>query len=321
MKFAACALALLGTLTCGPIAEAQNWPTRPVKIVVPYQAGQGTDVAARYFAEQLSKALGQNFIVDNKPGAGGNIGSEAAAHAPADGYTLLMGTNATQTMNEFLYPSLGFRPDKDFAPILLVARLPMVISANPGFSGNSVAELIAAAQAQPDKIDVALPSNTARLVFELFKQRSGAKLFAVLYKGSASAITEVTGGQVQALIDTVTATRGHVSSGKLKALGITTAAESALMPGVKPVAAQGLPGFEMTAWNAFYAPIGTRGPVISRLANELTKILAQPETREKLALLGLEPVTDGSPAGLAELERQERLKWEPLIKAAGLKGE
>jgi tripartite-type tricarboxylate transporter receptor subunit TctC len=321
MKIVTIVLALLGGLIFGPTVEAQSWPAKPVRIIVPYQAGQGTDVAARYFAEQLSKALGQNFFIDNKPGAGGNIGGEAAAHAPADGYTLLMGTNATQTMNEFLYPSLGFRPEEDFAPILLVARLPMVISANPRFAGNSVIDLVAAAKTRPDKIDVALPSNTARLVFELLKERTGAALFGVPYKGSATAITEVTGGQVQLLVDTVTATRGHVASGKLKALGVTTASESALMPGVKSVAEQGVPGFEMTGWNALYAPKGTSTPVIALLTKELAKILTQPETRERLAQLGLEPAVGGSPAGLTELEKQERIKWEPLIKAAGLKGE
>jgi tripartite-type tricarboxylate transporter receptor subunit TctC len=320
VKVVTTAAAALAGLICGMAAQAQTYPTRPVKIIVPYQAGQGTDVAARYFAEHLSKALGENFYIDNKPGAGGNIGAEAAAHAPPDGYTLLMGTNATQTMNEFLYPSLGFQPDKDFAPILLVGLLPMVISANPALSANSVTELIAAAKARPDKIDMALPSTTARLVFELLKEQSGAPLFGVPYKGSATAITEVTGGQVQTLIDTVTATRGHVSSGKLKALGITTLKPSDLMPGVQPVAEQGVPGFEMTAWNAFYAPRATPEPIVALLAKELTKILSQPETRQRLLQLGLEP-GGGTPASLGELETKERAKWAPLIKAAGLKGE
>ncbi|HYR64915.1 MAG TPA: tripartite tricarboxylate transporter substrate-binding protein, partial [Reyranella sp.] len=248
LKAMTCALAMLAGVTFGTAATAETYPAKPVRIIVPYQAGQGTDVAARYFAEQLSKALGQNFYVDNKPGAGGNIGAEAAAHAAADGYTLLMGTNATQTMNEFMYASTGFDPAKDFAPIILVGMLPMVIAANPSFPANSVAELIAAAKAKPDKVDVALPSNSARLVFELLKDRAGAPLFGVPYKGSGTAMTEVMGGQVQLIIDTVTATRGNVASGKLKALGITTLKSSELLPGVKSVAEQGVPGFEMTAW-------------------------------------------------------------------------
>src|SRR5262249_6741396 len=242
------------------------------------------------------------------------------AHSPADGYTLLMGTNATQTMNEFLYPSVGYDPDKDFAPIMLVGRLPMVIAANPSFAASSVAELVAAAKAKPDKIDIAMPSTTARLVFELLKERTGAPLFGVPYKGSATAMTEVTGGQVQTIIDTSTALRGHVTSGKLKALGITTLKPSALLPDVKPVAEQGVPGFEITGWNAVYAPHGTPQRVSDRLSAELAKIFAQPETRQRLLQPGLEPA-GGTPAELARLEQQERSKWGPLIKAAGLKGD
>ncbi len=184
LKAMACAVGLLAGLLSGAPAIAQTYPTKTVKIIVPYQAGQGTDVAARYFAEQLSKSLGQTFYVDNKPGAGGNIGAEATAHAAPDGYTLMMGTNATQTMNEFLYPSTGYDSQKDFAPIILVGMLPMVISANPSFPANSISELIAAAKAKPDKIDMALPSTTARIVFELLKERTGAPLFGVPYKGS-----------------------------------------------------------------------------------------------------------------------------------------
>ena len=210
-----------------------------MKIIVPYQAGQGTDVGARLFAEQLTKALGQQVYVDNKPGAGGNIGTAEAARSPTDGYTLLMGTVATQTMNEFLYPSVGYDSQKDFEPIALVGMLPMVISANPSFAANSVAELVAAAKAKPDKIDIALPSTTARLVFELLKDRSGAPLFGVPYKGSATAMQEATGGQLPVIIDTATATRGQVAGGKLKLLGITTLRSSELMPGVKSVAEQG----------------------------------------------------------------------------------
>ena len=320
MRVLTVAAALLAGLLSCSVAQAQTYPAKTVKIIVPYQAGQGTDVATRYFADQLSKALGQTFYVDNKPGAGGNIGTEAAAHSPADGYTLLMGTNGTQTMNEFLYASPGFDPAKDFTPIMLVGLLPMVIAANPSFAANSVAELVAAAKARPDKVDVALPSTTARLVFELLKERTGAPLFGVPYKGSATAITEVMGGQVQTMVDTVTALRGHITSGKLKALGITTLKPSELLPGVKTVAEQGVPGFETTGWIALYAPRGTPEPVVALLSKELTRILAEPETRQRLLQIGLDPM-GGTPASLAEFEKKERAKWGPVIKAAGLKGE
>jgi tripartite-type tricarboxylate transporter receptor subunit TctC len=231
-----------------------------------------------------------------------------------------MGTVATQTMNEFLYSSVGYDSDKDFAPIILVGMLPMVISANPSFPGNSIPDLVAAAKAQPDKLNIALPSTTARVVFELLKGRTGAPLFGVPYKGSATAMNEVIGGQVQLTIDTATASRGHVQAGKLKALAITTLKSSELLPGVKSVAEQGVPGFEVTAWNAIYAPRGTPKAVVDQLNAEVTRILAQPEIRQRLMQLGFEPA-GGSPEQLAAYEKQERAKWGPLIKAAGLKGD
>ena len=299
---------------------AQPYPAKPVRIIVPYQAGQGTDVATRHFAEHLSKNLGQSFYVENRPGAGANIGTEAAAKSPPDGYTLIMGTVATHTMNQHIYASLGYDPEKDFEPIVLTGMLPMVISANPAFPANSIAELIAAAKAKPDSINIAMPSTTARIVYELFKQRSGAPLFGVAYKGSATSMTEVMGGQVPLTIDTVTATRTLVQSGKLKALAITTLKSSELLPGVKSVAEQGLPGFEVTAWNALYAPKGTPKVIVDLLNAEMVKIIATPETRARLLALGYEPAS-GSPQQLADFGRAEREKWGALIKAAGIKAD
>jgi tripartite-type tricarboxylate transporter receptor subunit TctC len=315
VKWAVGWLALLWS--CAAIAQA--YPTRPVKIIVPYQAGQGTDVVARYLADHLSRTLGQRFYIENKPGAGGNIGTEQVAHSDADGYTLLMGTNATQTMNEFMYPSLGFVPDKDFAPIILVAKLPLVISAAPSFAGNSVTDLIAAAKAKPDKVDIALPSTTARVIFEFLKEKTGAPMYGVPYKGSATAMTDVLGGQVPLIIDTVTAVRTQIDDGKLKALGITVLKPSELLPGVKTVAEQGVPNFEMAGWNAFYAPRGTPQAIIDLLNSEFAKALAQPETRKRMHELGLDPA-GGTPADLAKFEAQERAKWGPVIKATGLQG-
>ena len=312
--------ALLMALVLALPAAAETYPSRPVRVIVPYQAGQGTDVAARYFAERLSKALGQQFIVDNRPGAGGNIGTEAVAHSAPDGYTLLMGTNATQTMNEFLYPSTGYDAAKDFAPVVLVGMLPMVVAANADFAPSTIPELVAAAKAQPDKINVALPSTSARVVFEFLKERTGASLFGVPYKGSGTAMTEVMGGQVQLIVDTATALRGHVQSGKLKAIAITTLKSGELLPGVKSVAEQGVTGFEMTPWTAMYAPRGTPKEIVDKLNAEVTKVLAEPEARQKLLSLGFEPA-GGAPDQLGSFEKSERAKWGALIKAAGLKGD
>lgn len=314
-------LVVLGALLAAcTSAFAQPYPSKPVKIIVAYQAGQGTDVATRHFADQLSKALGQNFFVENRPGAGGNIGTEVAAKSPPDGYTLIMGTVATHAMNQHLYPTLGYDPEKDFEPVILTGMLPMVISANPSFPSSSIPELIAAAKAAPNSLNVALPSTTARIVYELFKQRSGAPLFGVAYKGSATSMTEVMGGQVPLTIDTVTATRPLAASGKLKPLAITTLKSSELLPGVRSVAEQGLPGFEVTAWNALYAPRGTPKAIVDQLNAEMAKIIAHPETRARLLQLGFEPAS-GSSQQLGEFGRAEREKWGALIKSAGMRAE
>jgi len=313
-----CAAAAL--LAFAALAAAQGYPNKPVKIIVAYQAGQGTDVATRYVAEQLNKALGQAFFIDNKPGAGGNIGTEAAARSAPDGYTLTMGTNATHGTNQFLYDSVPFDAEKDFEPVILIGSFPMVIAANPSFPGNSVADVIAAAKSAPKSADIAMPSTTARIVFELLKAQSKAPLFGVPYKGSATAMTDTIGGQVPLIIDTVTAVRPHVAAGKLKAIAVTSLRGTDLLPGVKPVAEQGLAGFQVIAWNALYAPKGTPKEIIQILNAEVNKILAQPESRAKLKDLGFD-VGGGTPEQLAEFGRSERRNWGPLIAGAGIKAE
>ena len=302
------------------LAAAQAYPQKPIRIIVAYQAGQGTDVATRHIADRLTHALGQSFYVDNKPGAGGNIGTEAAARSAPDGYTLTMGTNATHGTNQFLYDAVPFDAEKDFEPIILIGSFPMVIAANPSFPGNSIADVVALAKSTPKSVDIAMPSTTARIVFEFLKAQSGAPLFGIPYKGSATAISEVMGGQLPVLIDTVTATRPHIAAGKLKAIAVTSLKGTELLPGVKPVAEQGLPGFEVIAWNALYAPKGTPKAVIQQLNTAINKILTDPETRQKLKDLGYD-VGGGTPEQLAEFGRSERRKWGPLIAASGIKAE
>ncbi len=311
--------ALLG-LAVAAGASAESWPTKPVKIIVAYQAGQGTDVATRYLADQLSKSFGQQFIVENKPGAGGNLGTELAARAPADGYTLTMGTSATHGVNEFLYKSINFNAEKDFEPVIMVGSFPMVVAVHPSSKINSIADLVAAANAKSKEADIAMPSTTARLVVEFMKERSKAPLFGVPYKGSGTAMTEAIGGQVPAIVDTVIAARTHVNAGKLKAIAVTSLKPTALLPGVKTVAEQGMPGFEVLAWNALYAPKGTPREIVDKLNAELQKILAQPQTREKLLSLGFE-VVGGTPQQLAEIGRAEREKWGPIIKTANIRAD
>lgn len=302
-------------------ASGQGYPTKPIRIIVPYQAGQGTDVATRYISEQLGKALGQPIVVDNRAGAGGNIGASEAARAQADGYTLLMGTNGTHVLNQYLYPSMGFDPEKDFEPLGLISTFPMVVVANPSAPYNTVTELLADAKARPDVVNVALPSTTSRLVLELLREKSGVKVNGVPYKGSGTAMTDIIGGQVLAGIDTASAVRSFVASGKLKALGVTSLQSSALLPQTKTVASQGLDGFQVVAWNGLYAPHGTPPAVMQRMSAELAKVLAQPEVRQRLLELGHEPAAITSPKELADFSRSERAKWAPVIKNAGLKAD
>jgi len=320
MKIPSLVAAFTASFLITPPAAAQAYPNKPVKIIVAYQPGQGTDVATRYLAEHLSKAMGQTFIVENRAGAGGNIGTSDAARAAADGYTLTMGTNGTHVLNQYLYASMPFDPEKDFDPVMLVSTFPMVLLANTASPFNNLSDLMAASKSRPDSVDVALPSTTARLVLELLKQQSATSIRGIPYKGSATSMTDLIGGQLPLAIDTVSASRSFIASGKLKALGVTSLKESALLPGVKTVAAQGVDGFQVVAWNALYVPRGTPPAVVQKLSAEMVKILAQPEVRQRLLELGHEPA-GGSPAELAEFARSERQKWGPLITKVGIKAE
>lgn len=313
------AAALAALLAAAP-ARAQGWPTKPVKIIVAYQAGQGTDVLARYLAERLGKELGQTFVIDNRAGAGGNIGTAEAARAAPDGYTLVMGTNGTHVLNQFLYASMPFDAEKQFDPVALVSTFPLVVIANPATPFQSLADVLTAAKAKPDSLDVALPSTTARLVLELLKQDTGAVLRGIPYKGSATAMTDLIGGQVGLGIDTVSAARSFIANGKVRVVGVTSRGESALLPGARPVAAQGVPGFEVVAWNALYAPRGTPPEIVQKLNAQVARLLVDPEVRQRMIDLGHEPA-GGSPAELAAFAQAERQKWGPLIARAGLKAE
>lgn len=305
-------------LFSGSAVAADNYPSKPVRIIVPYQAGQGTDIATRYFADHLSKTLGQPFIVENVAGAGGVIGTQTAARAEGDGYTLTMGTNATHVLNEYMYSSMGFDPVKDFKPVILAGTLPMALVTRPDSKFKTVQDIIEAAKNSKNSADIATPSTTARLVFELLKERSGAPLFMIPYKGSATSMSNVIGGQVPLAIDTITASRPQVEGGSLRAIAVTSAKPTELLPGVAPVAEQGIPDFEVVAWNALYAPKGTPDVVISKLNLALQNFLAMPETRARLHSMGYEP-GGGTPDDLGRFAQAERDKWQPIIQNAGLK--
>lgn len=301
-------------------ALAQTYPDKPIRIIVAYPAGQGTDIAARYLGNQLAKDLGQPVVVDNRPGAGGNLGTELAADAPADGYTLTMGTNATHVVNQYLYSGMRLKPETDFEPIVLVGSFPMVLAVNAKSSMQSLDDLVGAVKSDPRAADIATPSTSARLVVELLKERSTLKLFHVPYKGSGVAMTDVLGGRLPLLIDTPTALRSQLSAGHVRALAVTSAKPSALVPGVKTVAEQGYPGFDVVAWNALFAPRGTPKVILDTLNAAMNRILSRPETKQQLLEYGFDP-GGGTRQQLTDFTLAERKKWEPLIKASGLKAD
>ncbi|ROZ68783.1 tripartite tricarboxylate transporter substrate binding protein [Ramlibacter sp. WS9] len=302
------------------LAQAQHgdYPNRPVKIIVAYPAGQSTDIATRYFANKLSQAMGQSFVVENKPGASGNIGTTLAARATPDGYTLVMGANGTHAMNPALFDNPGFDAEKDFEPIVLTALIPFAISTGPNSNISSLNDLIASARKQPGKIDTALPSVTAQLIFEMLKQRD-VPLFPVKFKGSADSMTALLGGHVHVLIDTVAATRNQL--GKIKPLAVTTAAPMVSMPGVKTANEQGLPNFTISAWNALMAPKGVPADIHAKLAAEMRKIIDLPETQKALTDLGFERAPVMSNAELNAWLRDERRNYHQIVKTAQMKPE
>ena len=311
---------LLGATVGGAVQAQLPYPSKPIRIVVAYAAGQGTDIATRYLADQMGKDLGQPIVVENKPGAGGNLGTEMTALAAPDGYTLTMGTNATHALNAFLYAKVPFEAERDFEPIGLVGTFPMIVAVNANAPYTSLAQLLETARGNPRSADIAMPSTTARLVVELLKERSSFPLFGVPYKGSGNAMTDVLGGQLPVVVDTPTALRSHLASGKVRAIAVTSERASNLAPGVKTVSEQGYPGYEVVAWNALYAPRGTPAQVLATINAAMHTALARPETRQRLLELGFEPA-GGAPGDLANFAKSERTKWGPVIKSAGLKAD
>lgn len=309
---------LIAAVSFSSAAFAESYPAKAVRVIVPYQAGQGTDVATRFLSERLARELGQPFVVENRPGAGGNIGTAEVARAEPDGYTLLMGTNGTHVLNQYLFSSLNFDPAKDFDPVMLVSTFPMVIVTRPESSYKSLGDVLKAAKAKPDGVDVGLPSTTARLVLELLEKQTGTTIAGIPYKGSATAMTDLIGGRVSLGVDTISAASAQIEGGKLKPLAVTSLKSSPLLPGVPSVAEEGVKGFEVIAWNGMYAPRGTPPKAIQALNQALARILKDPEVNKRLLALGHVPA-GGAPKELGDFAQSERQKWAPVIAEAGLK--
>lgn len=297
---------------------ADAYPSRSIRLIVPYAAGQGTDIAARYLAEEIGRELRQSVFVDNRPGAGGNIGTQAAARSAPDGYTLMVGTNATHAANAHLYLNPGYDAQNDFEPIGMLGILPLVWVAPVSSPASNVPDLVRLAKARPDVLNVALSTTTCRMAFELMRQRADTALFPIDYKGSAQAVTAVIGGQVDFMVDTITSLRGFIAGGQVKALGVTSAQSSRLLPGVKSVSEQGVSDYELVGWTVLYAPRGLPQEAARALAGAFNRVLARGDVQDKLLQMGIEPQSR-SAEELKTFLTAERVKWERLIKASGLK--
>ena len=302
------------------IASAQTYPTKPIRLVVPFPPGGATDILARDVAQKLTEAWGQQVIVDNRPGAGGNIGSELVAKSAPDGYTLEMGTVGTHAINASLYAKMPYDHVKDFAPVILVAGVPNVLVVNPAVPANSVAELIAYAKANPGKLNFASSGNgtSIHLSGELFKVMAGVQMTHVPYKGSSPALQDLLGGQVQLMFDNLPPSLPQIKAGKLRALAVTSLARAPALPDVPTMAEAGLPGYEASSWFGVLAPAGTPPAIVAKLNAEIAKWLATPEAKEKLSKQGAN-AAGGTPEDFAKHIAAETAKWAKVVKDSGAK--
>jgi len=321
-------LASIAWLLAPGLLRAQGvWPTKPVKIVVPFAAGGTTDILARALGPELAKAFGQPFVIDNKPGAGGNLGADLVAKAPPDGYVLLMGTVGTHGINQSLYPRLPFDPIKDFAPITLVAGVPNVLVMNPAKAQalgiQNVADLIRYAKANPGKLNMASSGNgtSIHLSGELFKALTGTYMVHFPYRGSGPALLDLIGGTMDLMFDNLPSSMPQIKAGKLKALAVTSAQRSAALPDLPTIAEAAPPGsglkdYEASSWFGLLAPAGTPSDIVNRLQQESAKALAAPALKERLLAQGAIP-SGMPPAEFAAFIAAETKKWAVVVKASG----
>jgi tripartite-type tricarboxylate transporter receptor subunit TctC len=318
-------LALAGSsLLPMPLFAQGAWPTKPVRVVVPFAPGGTTDILARALTPELSRVFGQQFIVDNKPGAGGNLGADQVAKSPPDGYTLLMGTVGTHGINQSLYPKMPFDPIKDFAPITLVAGVPNVLVMNPAKAESlhigSVPDLIRYAKAHPGKLNMASSGNgtSIHLSGELFKSMTGTFMLHFPYRGSGPALLDLIGGTMDLMFDNLPSALPHIKAGKLKALAVTSAKRSAVLPDLPTIAEAGVTGYEASSWFGLLAPAGTPAEIVNRLQQESAKALASPALKERLLSQGAIP-SGNTPAEFARHIDAETKKWAQVVKTSGAK--
>jgi len=304
-------------------AQAQSeWPARPIVYVVPFAVGGNTDTLARLLSQKLAASLGQPVVIENKPGAGGNIGSEFVAKSKPDGYTILGGTISSHAINASVYPNMPYDPVKSFEPVILLGSNPLVFAVNASTPYKSLKEVLDAAKAKPGQLAFASPGpgTSPHLAGELLKTLTHVDLTHVPYKGSGPALSDVIGGQVPIIIDTTIVLGAQIKAGKLRPLAVAYPKRLGTLPDVPTAAEAGVPGWEVVSWQAVFAPAGTPKPIVQRLNTEIARTMKMPDVQARLADLGVE-VGGGPPEQLAEFQKAEIAKWAKVVKTAGVKPE
>ena len=315
LALATAALLCLGT------AQAQTWPSKPIRAVVPFAAGSATDQIGRAFAEKMAATLGQPVVIDNKPGANGMLGADIVAKAPADGYTILIGTNSTNAALKFLMKQLPYDQDKAFTPVGFLGSVPLMVAVNNDVPAKNLKDFIALGKKEGKMTFASSGSGTSIHVSgELFKTMTGIDMVHVPYKGRATAIPDVLGGRVTMMFDNMPSSLALVREGKLRALGVTSAQRSPAAPEIPTIAESGLPGFDAVSWFALFAPAGTPKPIVDKWATEVRRVLKLPDVAKRLADNGLEPV-GSTPEELAAYQRAEITKWAKVVKDSGAKAD
>ena len=314
-------LAAALVLPCAALAQTETkWPTKPVKWVVPFPPGGAMDVIARTLGDRLAQDLGQPFVIENRPGAGGNIGADYVAKQPADAHTVMI-TSIGMATNKALYAKLGYDPVKDFAPVSLLAVVPNVLVVNATRSADkSVKDVLAHSRREPGKLTYASAGNgtSIHLAGEVFASMAKLQLLHIPYKGSGPAVTDMLGGQVDLMFDSITSARPHIQAGKLRALGVTSAKRSATLPDVPTIAEAGVPGYEVSPWFAVFAPAGTPAAIVNKINAALIDAMKQPDTVAKFETIGAEPIGT-TPQQLATHLDKELARWGALIKERNIR--
>ncbi|WP_287144771.1 tripartite tricarboxylate transporter substrate binding protein [Achromobacter sp.] len=316
-------VAAIATLALSAAASAQGWPTRPITLIVPFPPGGTTDLFARTIAQHMAPSLGQSIVVENKPGAAGNLGVAAAARAPADGYTIVLGSVGTQSVNQFLYSNIGFNPATDLVPLGMIASTPNVMAVAADSPWRNLDDVMKAVKKDPGKYSYASPGigSSVHLTGAYFESLAGLQMLHVPFKGSSAAIPAVIGGQVDILMDNLPSSMASLKpGGRLRGIAVTSAERSPAAPDLPTMAEAGLPGFEVTAWSGLYAPRGTPEPVVDKLVAAMKQALKSPALQESLAQGGATPGNVFG-ADLAAFEVKERAKWGQLIQSRGIKAD